>query len=43
MIKIYLKTAFRSLWKSRVTGAINIAGLSVGMTAAVLILLWVKN
>lgn len=43
MIGNYFKIAFRSLWKARTTSLINIAGLSVGMTAAVLILLWVMN
>ncbi|MEP6749693.1 MAG: ABC transporter permease [Bacteroidota bacterium] len=43
MIKNYFKTAWRSIWKNKTTSIINIAGLSVGMTAAVLILLWVQN
>ncbi|MES1221335.1 MAG: ABC transporter permease, partial [Bacteroidota bacterium] len=43
MIKNYLKTAWRTIWKNRTTSFINIAGLSVGMTASVLILLWVQN
>ena len=43
MLKNYLKSAWRSLWKNKATNAINIVGLSVGMTAAVLILLWVQN
>jgi len=43
MITNYFKTAWRSLWKNKVTSAINITGLSVGMTAAVLIFLWVQN
>ncbi|MEO7524653.1 MAG: ABC transporter permease, partial [Ferruginibacter sp.] len=43
MFKNYFKTAWRSIWKNRTTSFINITGLSVGMTTAVLILLWVKN
>jgi putative ABC transport system permease protein len=43
MIKNYFKTAWRSLWKSKNNSVINITGLSVGMTAAVLIFLWVQN
>jgi putative ABC transport system permease protein len=43
MLKNYFKTAWRSIWKNKTTSMINIAGLSVGMTAAVLILLWVQN
>ena len=43
MIKNYFKTALRSILKNRSTSIVNIVGLSVGMTAAVLILLWVQN
>jgi len=43
MLSNYFKTAWRSIWKNRTTSFINIAGLSVGMTAAVLIFLWVQN
>jgi len=43
MIRNYFKTAWRSIWKNRTTSSINIAGLSIGMTASVLILLWVQN
>ena len=43
MIRNYLKNAWRNTWRNKTTGIINIAGLSVGMTAAVLILLWVQN
>src|SRR5690606_39792216 len=41
MIKNYLKTAFRTLMKNRSYSAINIAGLAVSLSAAILILLWV--
>lgn len=43
MLKNYFKTALRSLWKNKITSLINIAGLSIGMAAAVLIMLWVQN
>jgi len=43
MFKNYFKTAWRSLWKNKTTTFINITGLAVGMTAAVLIFLWVQN
>lgn len=43
MFKNYFKTALRSLLKNKTTALINIAGLSIGMTASVLILLWVQN
>ncbi len=43
MLRNYFKTAWRSIWKTRATTLINIVGLSVGMTASVLIGLWVQN
>ncbi|MEO6731404.1 MAG: ABC transporter permease [Ferruginibacter sp.] len=43
MFKNYFKTAWRSIWKNKTTTVINVTGLSVGMTAAVLIFLWVQN
>ena len=39
----HLLTAVRNLWKQRTTNAINITGLAAGMTAAILIFLWVTN
>lgn len=38
-----LKTAWRSLMKQKKMTFINLAGLSIGMTAAILILQWVQN
>jgi predicted permease len=43
MIKNHLKIAWRTLMKNRSVSWINIIGLSAGMTAAVLIFLWVQN
>ena len=43
MFKSNLKTAIKSLWKNKFFSAINIIGLSIGMTAAVLIFWWVQN
>jgi putative ABC transport system permease protein len=43
MIGNYLKTAWRSLMHNKRLTALNVAGLSMGMTAAVLIFLWVQN
>lgn len=43
MFKNYFKTAWRSIWKNKITAIINITGLSVGMTAAILIFVWVQN
>jgi len=41
MIKNYLKIAWRNLIKNRVSSFINIGGLAVGMTVAMLIGLWI--
>src|SRR6185312_10440838 len=41
MIKNYLKIAWRNLVKNRASSIINIGGLAVGMTAVLLISLWV--
>lgn len=43
MVRNYFKTALRNLWKNKATSFINLFGLSVGMTAAVFIFLWVQN
>ena len=43
MIKNYLRTAFRTLTRNTTTSLLNLLGLSVGMTAAILIFLWVDN
>ena len=43
MFKNFFKTTVRSLWKNKGFAAINIAGLSIGMAAAILILLWIQN
>ena len=43
MIKNYLKIAGRSLRKNRLSAAINIGGLSVGMAVAMLIACWIFN
>src|ERR1700704_2559079 len=41
MIKNYLKTAWRNLWKNKVFSAINIIGLAIGMAACTVIMLFV--
>jgi putative ABC transport system permease protein len=41
MIKNYLKIAWRNIWKNKVFSAINIIGLSVGMAACIVIMLFV--
>ncbi len=43
MLKTYLKTGWRNLLKNKTISIINITGLSVGMAAAMFILLWVQN
>jgi putative ABC transport system permease protein len=43
MFKNYFKIAWRNLWKNKATSFINLFGLSIGMTAALFIFLWVQN
>ena len=43
MLKNFIKIAFRNLLRNKSFSAINIAGLTVGMASALLILLWIQN
>jgi len=43
MIKNYFKIAWRNMLKSKVYSSINIIGLAIGMTVALLIALWIKD
>lgn len=43
MLKNYLKTALRNLWRNKIFSAINIFGLSVGIACSMLILFHVKQ
>ena len=43
MIKNYLKTALRNLWKNKTYSFLNVFGLAVGIACAGLIFLWVEN
>ena len=43
MLRNYLKTAIRNLWKRKSFSLINIAGLAIGMAVSFLILLYVWN
>jgi len=43
MIKNYFKIAFRNIVRHKAFAAINIAGLAIGMTCSIFILLWVQN
>ncbi|MEJ0106103.1 MAG: ABC transporter permease [Bacteroidota bacterium] len=43
MIKNYFKTAFRNFWKNKTSSAINISGLTIGMTSCLLIALYIQH
>ena len=43
MIRNYFKTAWRNIIKNKFYAAINIAGLTLGLTVGLLILLWVTD
>jgi ABC-type antimicrobial peptide transport system permease subunit len=43
MLRNYLKTAFRNLWKNKSYGFLNVFGLAVGIACAALIFLWVED
>jgi putative ABC transport system permease protein len=43
MFENYFKTAFRNLARNKVYSVINIAGLSIGLACAILIMLYVKD
>ena len=43
MFKNYFKTAWRNLTKSKGYSAINIGGLAVGMTVAIMVGLWMYD
>ncbi len=43
MLRNYFITAFRNLWRNKVYSFINIAGLSIGLACAMLIMLYVKD
>jgi putative ABC transport system permease protein len=43
MFRNYFKTAWRNLLKNRISSLINIGGLAVGMTLAMLIACWIYN
>ncbi len=43
MLRNYIKTTFRNLWKHKGYSFLNIFGLSVGIACAALIFLWVED
>ncbi|MFO8023298.1 MAG: hypothetical protein R6U65_12580, partial [Perlabentimonas sp.] len=43
MLKNYLKTAFRSMYRDKWYSIINIGGLSIGMCVAILLAIFIKH
>ena len=43
MFKNYIKTALRSLLKNKFYSAINILGLSIGLTTSILLMMWIQD
>src|SRR5580698_10017041 len=43
MIRNYIKTAFRNLWRNKAFSVINIVGLSVGLACCMLIFLYAMD
>src|SRR5258706_4433655 len=43
MFRNYLKTAWRNLWKNKTASAINIFGLTIGLTCCLLIALYIQH
>ncbi|MFT3935016.1 MAG: ABC transporter permease [Chitinophagaceae bacterium] len=43
MLKNYLKTAWRNLWKNKFYSVINISGLAIGLAVGIMILMWVQH
>lgn len=43
MFKNYFKTSWRNIVRQRSSSLINVSGLAIGMSAAILIFLWVHN
>ena len=42
-LRSILNVAWRNLWRNKLYSTLNVAGLGMGLAAAVLILLWVQN
>lgn len=42
MIRNYIKTAFRNLWRNKTFSLLNISGLAIGIACAAIIFLWVE-
>ena len=43
MLQKYFQLAFRKLWRNKFYTGINVTGLTIGLTAALLLFLWVNN
>src|SRR5258705_10914520 len=43
MLRNYLKTGMRGLWKNKTFSLINILGLALGLACSLLIMLWVND
>ena len=43
MFRILLKTAWRNLWKTKFYNGISLLGLSLGLTAAIFIAVWIDS
>ena len=43
MIRNYLKIAWRNIWRNKGFSITNLAGLTIGMTCTIFILLWVRD
>lgn len=43
MVKNYFKTAWRSLWANKSYSFLNVGGLTVGLAAGILLLIWVQH
>jgi len=43
MVRHYLNTAFRILWRNKAFSAINMMGLALGLACSLLIMLWVND
>lgn len=43
MFKNYLKTAWRNLWKNKISSIINVLGLTIGLTCCLLIALYIRH
>ena len=43
MIRNYIKTAFRNLWRNKIFSSLNIFGLAFGLACCLLMILFIKN